>query len=444
MAFCMKSELDLFSSQPLQTSILKTEEVGYKPISPLEKHPTCIEFVIPSQSDVYKDLSSINLKLKLRLVKDGNGAAIADDSVGVCNNILHSAFRQCSIYLNGKPIAQTDVNYNYRAYIETLLSYGRDASETHLASIGWHLDTGNEHNDYVSGGTATTSTKVGPSLKNNGLTARRAKFAKSVVVELQGRLHCDLFNQQRLLLNNVEMKIVLAVEKPEFCLMEGDDQTSQLEFIDACLYVNHVTVNPQIMLLNETTLNRGVTAKYNYQRCEVKTYTIGAGAKNFSLDNIVIGSLPNLLIFGIVTNAAYTGKRSLNPFNFKHFNMNKFNLVVNGMTVPTEPLTFNFKTTPPLCSRGYRALFKDLNIWTNAGHQINENFYANGSFLLIFDLTNDQSYGTSDCGNLINTGVIRAEADFDENIPESLTCIVYSAYDTTLEIDKDRNVMTNY
>lgn len=41
---CMKSELDLFSSLPVQSNILKTEEVSYKPIASLT-NSSVIEFV---------------------------------------------------------------------------------------------------------------------------------------------------------------------------------------------------------------------------------------------------------------------------------------------------------------------------------------------------------------------------------------------------------------
>lgn len=480
---CTKSELDLFSEQPIQSAIIKTEEIGYKPISPLENNrkPTSIEFLLPSQADVYKDLSSINLKLKLRLSKK-DGTLYNHDHIGVCNNILHSLFRQCSVYLNGKAIAQTDVNYNYRSYIETLLSYGHDASQTHLSTIGWHMDTGDENHVEFKLETQTTEEKTKESAedtefnakidadsnlsaeqkaeaktfrtlanksklispKNIGLKTRRHKWSSSVIVELQGRLHCDLFNQDRLLLNNVEIKIVLSTEEEKFYIMEEVEGEARVEYIDACLYVNHVTVAPGLMMLNEKILQRGENAKYFYQRCEVKTYTISPGARNFSLDNIVMGKLPNLIILGMVKNESYTGRRDLNPYNFKHFNINKFNLVINGMTVPSEPLTFDFKSLPPQCTRAYRSLFRDLNLWKNAGHQINMDLFANGSFLLIFDLTNDQSYGATACGNTINTGVIRAEAWFDENITETMTCVVYTTYDSCLEIDKDRNVVTNF
>lgn len=483
MVICTKSELDLFSTQPIQSSITKTEEVGYKSIAPLEnnKKPTSIEFVVPGQADTYKDLSSINLKLKLRLSKK-DGTLFNHNIVGVSNNILHSLFRQCSVYLNGKAIAQTDVNYNYRAYIETLLSYGHDASHTHLSTIGWHMDTGDDNHLEVklyeqtpeektatdkeatekkskidsdatldADGKKVAKDGVDNELKANlispqniGLQKRRNKWGKSAIVELQGRLHCDLFNQGRLLLNNVELKIVLSTEDEKFYIMELVDGDARVEFLDATLYVNHVSVEPVLMKINEKILQRGENAKYYYQRCEVKTYTVSPGAHNFSLDNIVMGKLPNLLILGMVKNESFTGRRDLNPFNFKHFKMNKFNLVINGMTVPAEPYTFDFKSYPPQCTRAYRSLFRDLNLWKNAGHQINQDFFANGSFLLIFDLTNDQSYGANACGNIINTGNIRAEAWFDEKIADTITCIVYTTYDSCLEIDKDRQIKTNF
>ena len=71
MAFveCMKSELDLFKSIPVQSSILKTEEVAYKPIASLD-NPNVIEFVSLGYGDTYRDLSSVYLKLRVRLLKD--------------------------------------------------------------------------------------------------------------------------------------------------------------------------------------------------------------------------------------------------------------------------------------------------------------------------------------------------------------------------------------
>ena len=44
----------------------------------------------------------------------------------------------------------------------------------------------------------------------------------SRTVELQGRIHSDLFNQEKLILNGVDFTVQLHRHKPEFCLLSVD------------------------------------------------------------------------------------------------------------------------------------------------------------------------------------------------------------------------------
>lgn len=176
---CAKAELDLFSTTPVQTSILKTTEVAYKPINALNKDPSTIEFVSLGQGDTYRDLSSIYLRLNVQLMKNTADAEYVEADTEkncVVNNILHSIFRQVSIYLNGVLIAQTNDNYGYRAYFENLLNYGTDACSTHLDSIGWVLDQPEKIDSLVA-------------TENVGLKKRQEMFDKSKPVELMGRVH---------------------------------------------------------------------------------------------------------------------------------------------------------------------------------------------------------------------------------------------------------------
>lgn len=62
-AECMKSELDLFAKPAIQTNVIKSEEVAYRPISSID-NASVIEFVSLGHGDTYRDLSSIYLKLK--------------------------------------------------------------------------------------------------------------------------------------------------------------------------------------------------------------------------------------------------------------------------------------------------------------------------------------------------------------------------------------------
>jgi hypothetical protein len=497
MAFieCAKSELDLFTAHPMQNSILKTEEVSYKPLASLD-NSSVIEFSSLGHGDTYRDLSSLYLKLKLQMFKNTKDESLTENGPGVVNNILHSLFRQCTIYLNGKPIAQTDNNYSYRAYMENLLNYGNDAASTHLESVGWHIDNGpmdfetpaatttagttataaptrrkriidvEEDEEMIdpptigrkkrAGETSTAAAGVsnaGASTsttekdeENTGLTKRTKIFEKSCVVEIMGKIHGDLFNQSKLLLNNVDLRVVLSTEKPEFYIMskEKDDQ-SYIKIIDATLYLNHVTLNQNVLLSHQSVLQKR-NAVYPYKRVEVKTYTIPANSSSLLIDNIVIGQLPNLLVFGMVDNDAYTGNRAKNPFNFKHNNITTFNLSVNGVQVPNQPIQFDYSNMEtPISTRGYLSLFKGTGIhFFDRGHQITKKFFDNGCFLLAFDLTTDISNNSISCTNLLNQGTVRVEGRFKEALKNTITCIVYAEYDASIEIDSNRNIFTSF
>jgi len=64
------------------------------------------------------------------------------DFTATANNLVHSLFTQFSITLNGTTITPTSDLYQYRSYLATLLTYGRDAATSHLTNSFWYLDSG--------------------------------------------------------------------------------------------------------------------------------------------------------------------------------------------------------------------------------------------------------------------------------------------------------------
>jgi hypothetical protein len=54
---------------------------------------------------------------------------------------MHSLFSDVSVSLNEKLISPPTSLYSYRAYIETLLSYGPAAKESQLTRVMWYKDT---------------------------------------------------------------------------------------------------------------------------------------------------------------------------------------------------------------------------------------------------------------------------------------------------------------
>ena len=136
----VKSELDLFAVPPTQTSIEHGGWIEHQPITSLDSGGP-IEFVVPGAGDAYIDLANTYLLVRAKVVR-GVGTDIADDTpVAPVNNWLHSLFSQVDVHLNDTLVTPSSNTYPFRAYVETLLSYGAEAKKTQLTSQLWYKDT---------------------------------------------------------------------------------------------------------------------------------------------------------------------------------------------------------------------------------------------------------------------------------------------------------------
>ena len=137
---CAKSELDVFSVPPTQTSIEYGNYVEYHPLSSITDSGP-IEFDVSSSGQNYLDFSNTQLLVKVKLTR-GSGVDITDaDHVGGVNLFLHSLFQQVDVSLNDVQVSQSSGTYAYRAYIESLLSYGPQATNSRLTAALFYKDT---------------------------------------------------------------------------------------------------------------------------------------------------------------------------------------------------------------------------------------------------------------------------------------------------------------
>ena len=82
----LKSGLDTFLKSSIQTSVVNSHTVKYKPIAPAD-NPAQLEFNCSCNSDYYIDFNSVRLLLRLKLVKtDGSDLSSAESNKFVCFN----------------------------------------------------------------------------------------------------------------------------------------------------------------------------------------------------------------------------------------------------------------------------------------------------------------------------------------------------------------------
>lgn len=425
---CIKSELDLFNIPPTQTSIENSYWTQYKPISSLTNDGP-IEFVIPGNSDEYLDLPHTLLYIKASFRTDAalgpdNAALVAQ--VGPVNNFLHTLFSQVDVSLNRQPISPPNSNYAYRAYLETLLNYGPAAKHSHLQTVLWYDDTPGKMNDFT---------------ENNGLVKRRNLLNSDKSIDLIGHIHHEIFNQDKLLLNGVEVGVRFVQSRDGFAIMDPTN-VHKVVISEAALYVRRVKCYANILIEHNKLLAMS-TAKYPITRVQVKHIVLHSGIHGESIDNVFLGPLAKRIICGFVSNKAFNGDRKENPFNFDNFHINHFALSVDGIQVPSRHLQPNFDAS--LFVEAYHSLFSGTGIhFLNQGNCVSREAFKNGYCLFAYDLTPDLSANSGSHFNLVRHGSVRIDVRFNQELTDNVNCIVYAEYDSILEIDATRQCIVDF
>ena len=174
--------------------------------------------------------------------------------MGPVNLFLHSLFSQVDVSLNERLISPSTNTYPYRAMLETLLNYGEEAKKSQLSMSLFYKDTPGKMDE------------VNPVAEdadaNLGLKARYAFTKRSHTVDMIGPIHSDLFFQEGLLLNGVNIRLKLNRAKYFSCLVSSVvNPQFKVVITQVILYVRKVKVVPAISLGHATALKQA-TAKY--------------------------------------------------------------------------------------------------------------------------------------------------------------------------------------
>ena len=91
------------------------------------------------------------------------------------------------------------------------------------------------------------------------------------------------------------------------------ESESVFQFLDAHLWVKHISPNSTIPLAHNTVLSKGGEAKYNMTRVELKSFTFSGGSQSLSIYNAVLGPIPKILLFTMIKNKDFLGCIDTNP-----------------------------------------------------------------------------------------------------------------------------------
>ncbi|GFU01724.1 uncharacterized protein F54H12.2 [Trichonephila clavipes] len=411
---CVKSELELFNLPGTQTVIQDGQWKQFHPLSNVFDNAP-VEFHISGSAEDYIDLSQTQLYVKAKIVKVDNTPITKDDTIGPVNLFLHSLFSQVDVSLNDRGVSNSSNTYPYRSYIETLLNHGYDSKTSQLTAELFYKDS------------------------DDGLKKRTEFFKESATVDMIGCIHSDLFHQDRLLLNLVDLKIKLIRSKPEFCLQGSEGFKVVLDHVS--LFIRKVRVNPGVILGHAKALEK-TNAKYPINRVLCKVYSIPKGSMSFIQDNIFSGQMPKKLFVGCVDNEAFHGAFSKSPYEFKHFNLNFIGVYVDGQPVPHNPLELDFSKDQYI--RAYQTLFVGTDrMGQDRGIFISRKEYKDSNTLFGFNLSPDLC-SSGEHLSLIKHSNLRLELKFSKSLEQTVCVIVFAEFENLIEINKSRNILYDF
>ncbi|XP_066930140.1 uncharacterized protein F54H12.2-like [Clytia hemisphaerica] len=424
---CTLSDTDLFSPSFVQKDLQNGVFEDVFPISKLNDNGP-IEFVIDNATEKFLDLANSYIKFKVKIVKN-DGSNLDDENVVVpINYLIGTMFNQVDLVLGGTTVSSSNNLYSYRAYLEALLNHGRDSKKSQLQMGLYFKDPAGKLEDVTIDG-------------NNAVKQKFDIFKGSKIVELSGQLHCDLFNQGRLMLNGVSLRIILHRNRSPFSLMCAENNPNyKLNIVEAVCCLRKVTLTSHKFLELQKQLE-STPACSPIDRIDVRTHSVAAGLNHFIWDNCYQGQLPTRIFVGLVDNDSASGVFEKNPLNFKNYNIRKVSTLLNGESLPGHPMKLDFTNDQYI--DGYRSLFSTTSkLNSDAGLDISRTDYKNGYTLFGFNLT--LTLCSNGHSEMIKQGTLKVELEFQQALQSTISVIIYAEFENIISIDKYRNGIKNF
>jgi hypothetical protein len=414
----MSDGLDIFNLPQSDNSILQGKTIEHHMITAINENNNVFEFVIPSEGHEYTYLPLTRLEGEIQITKS-NGTAIGDNDLVAPVNLISSAlFRQVECDINGFQVADlTSPTYHYKAYLETLITYGIDAQNTHLQAALYEPDTVGQEETF----TAACASFV---KRKNWIVAHGNKLYFSTPIFI------DFFQSHRFLIPGPTIKLKFLKNDDKFCLMSGTN--------DWKLKVNNLTISTRKLKIHNTITEKHSEiikkqpALYPIKQSKIKTYVINSGITATTLSGVFRGKLPIKAVFGFVKSDAFNGTFDTNPWLFQPFDVSYVGFLINGSPYPTCTLQPDFASGK--CVREYRHFLDNVGIThENESNCIGLDRYKKNSALFAYDFSGDLCNGFHK--HPTESGFVDIELHFRTALAQNITVVLYATYDEIVEID---------
>ena len=361
------------------------------------------------------------------------------------NLMCQAMWRDIEIKLNSRTVTKNpNLEYANKAYLETLMTYGNDALNTHMQSEMWVPDDPEEikNDNYMESYHKTKAAKE-----------KASRYCQNNEFSFCMQLHTEFNSINGFIMDQMPYRFQFVKNDPKFFLMTNKDddtcktnQYYKLKISSLKLTGNFVKPSEEVMKLYRAHLASYTPFLYQTTRTDVLINQFPSGVTRFDWNDIFASDyLPDTIYCAMVDMDAKNGSFYKDPFYFDHNNIESIYLRVNNKNIPVDPLTPNWSNDDYINT--YKELYENCSIkLNNVGLSITPEKFKNGSTIFAWDLNHDKCGGAhANHGNMIGTASLHMLFPADA-IKKNVCVIVWGVFRDYLAIDNERkpNVLTSY
>jgi hypothetical protein len=436
------TEDNFFYLPATATERVSSHDIPIRPAQAVNDDTNDYVFVVPASYSEFTSLADVRFKCDLVVTPPNN--AVFDEKIhsyAPINNILHSLFDSVQVQLNGRVISDSSHTYFLRAYLESLLGYTKQTQLSQLTCAGWEIDTELEKAD----SSYATPTVAGAALAvhNEGANKRRKMVTVTgSPIQLSGKLHCDLFQQDKPLITGVELTIKMTRTRAKLSFCAADDNgLPTIGIRNPCIWIRRYVPSPAFSnAFAKTILTKSV--KYHIPRGTIRTATLTQGLQSSVWSNVACGQLPKTMILGIVSNSAYTGSATETPYAIMPYDLSFISAEIDGINYPSQGYSLDFASNNTL--DGYEGLLDTLDRLNDpTGELVFDRYdYKKGYALYGFDFT------TAHTGraalDVIRNGNLNVHFRFGTALPKAVVTFALLSFDNVMQINNNRQVSFDF
>lgn len=417
------TELNVFTRNAVELAFIDSEEMTYSSLTPVSISQPC-EFLSIGYGNKVKDLTNLSIHAKLQVVKSSQEVYKSSDNIqgAVINNILASLIKSVGIYFNQTLVYSVEKDFSIKSYLESVLSYDHPTVSAVKEMCGFFAPEDAEN-------------KIKEKSKN------------SKIFDVLLNLNC--IDASKYLIPNVSLNIKLTFNNKPFFIHEkliadASDSVaakyteSELKLHDITLIVPHKTLRESHLLQLEHALSKQ-SSIYQFKKSSIVTAIVPSGLKNFHLSNLYQGVRPTLVLACFMKNSEYSGDSNSKSYDFNHQNMSSFNFLLNDVSLPSTPLSFNFSAKETTYCRVFNHTMSALGLKNENDSNLMRFDNYKENFFIVSDITAGHTALTS-LSHPIEPCLLGVSLTFNEPLAYPLSVILYIITDSEISIDLLRNI----